>query len=179
MSEKNKAIFLDRDGTINVEKNYLYKTEEFEFLPGVVEGLKRLQESGYLLIVITNQSGIARGYYTEEDFHVLNQFMIDVLEREGVHITDVFYCPHLPDAKIEKYRVDCNCRKPKLGMFYEAVRKWNIELEHSWAIGDKERDLAICHESGCKGIIVGKNNKSGAFMAVPSFINCVDIINSR
>ena len=158
-TERNKAVFLDRDGTINVEKHYLYKIEDFELLPSVVEGLKKLQEAGYLLIVITNQSGIARGYYTEEEYNRLNQHMLGVLESKGVYISDVFYCPHLPDAKIEKYRVDCNCRKPKLGMFYDAVKKWNIDLEQSWAIGDKERDLAICDGTGCRGIIVGTVNR--------------------
>ena len=154
MCGKNKAIFLDRDGTINVDKQYLYKVEDFAFLPGVVDGLKKLQNEGYLLIVITNQSGIGRGYYTEENFHVLNQFMIDVLEQEGVYITDVFYCPHLPDAKIEEYRVDCDCRKPKLGMFYEAAEKWDVDFSKSWAIGDKYRDIAICDKTECRGILL-------------------------
>lgn len=150
----NKAVFLDRDGTINVDKHYLYKLNDFEFLPGVVEGLKLLQEAGYLLIVITNQSGIARGFYTEEDCKELNNHMKELLEEDNIHITDVFYCPHLPNAAVEKYRVNCECRKPKLGLFYEAARKWNIDFNRSWAIGDKERDCAICDITGCKGIIL-------------------------
>lgn len=153
----NKAIFLDRDGTINVEKHYLHKIEDFEFLPGVIEGLKLLQEAGYLLIVITNQSGIARGYYNEEDFQKLNEWMIEKLKENGVNISKVYYCPHLPDANIEKYRIECECRKPKLGMYKTAIKEFDIDLDESWAIGDKIRDLAICEKTGCRGMLVNFN----------------------
>lgn len=155
----NKAIFLDRDGTINVEKNYLYKIEDFEFLPGVVDALKQLQRAGYLLIVITNQSGIGRGYYTEKDFRKLNNWMVATLKEQGVTITDVYYCPHLPDAQIAKYRMNCNCRKPKLGLFEQAVREHNIDLSKSYAIGDKIRDCAICRKTLYGGFLIGKNEK--------------------
>ncbi len=157
----NKAIFLDRDGTINLEKNYLYKIEDFEFLPGVIDALKLLQEAGYLLIIITNQSGIGRGYYTENDFHKLNRWMVATLKEQGVTITDVYYCPHLPDAKIQKYRKDCKCRKPKLGMFMRAIADHDIDLSQSYAIGDKIRDCAICETTDCKGFLIdGDDNKS-------------------
>lgn len=156
----NKAIFLDRDGTINVEKNYLYKIEDFEFLPGVIEGLKLLQDAGFLLIIITNQSGIGRGFYTEKDFHILNKWMSEKLKENGVNITSVYYCPHLPDAAIEKYRIECDCRKPKLGMFNKAVKDYNIDLSQCYSIGDKIRDCAICNNSSCLGFLVGNNEKS-------------------
>lgn len=155
----NKAIFLDRDGTINVEKNYLYKIEDFDFLPGVIDALKKLQQAGFLLIVITNQSGIGRGYYTEADFQTLNSWMIDTLNNHGVYITDVYYCPHLADAQIEKYRKDCNCRKPKLGMYEQAVIDHSITLSESYAIGDKIRDCAICEQTPCRGYLIGENEK--------------------
>lgn len=155
----NKAVFLDRDGTINVDKGYLCKKDDFELLPGVVEGLQKLEKTGYLLIIVTNQSGIARGFYTEEDFKELNDYMISMLKQQGVNITDVFYCPHLPDAKVKKYRMKCKCRKPKLGMYFEAMKKWRIDLSKSWAIGDKERDCAICLETECRGIIISKKDK--------------------
>ena len=155
---KNKAIFLDRDGTINVDKGYVHKIEDFEFIPGVIEALRVLQSKGYLLIVITNQSGIARGYYSEEDFQKLNSYMISEFEKNGVVISDVLYCPHLPDAPIVAYRKSCNCRKPGLGLFEKAIDKWNIDLSRSYAIGDKERDLSICLNSECKGILF-ENNK--------------------
>ncbi len=155
----NKAIFLDRDGTINVEKNYLYKIEDFEFLPGVIEALKKLQNAGYLLIIITNQSGIGRGYYTEADFQKLNDWMITTLKKQGVIITDVYYCPHLPDAQVEIYRKNCDCRKPKLGMYKQAIIDHDIVLSESYAIGDKMRDCAICEGTACKGFLIGNNEK--------------------
>lgn len=155
----NKAIFLDRDGTINVEKHYLYKINDFEFLPGVVDALRKLQQAGYLLIIITNQSGIARGYYTEEDFQKLNDWMISTLREQGVTIADVYFCPHLPDAQVPEYRKDCSCRKPQLGMYQQAILDYNIQIGHSYAIGDKIRDCAICESTPCKGFLIGKNEK--------------------
>lgn len=156
----SKAIFLDRDGTINVEKHYLYRREEFEFLPGVIDALRQLRSAGYLLIVITNQSGIARGYYTEADFLKLNDWMVGTLKELGIHIADVYYCPHLPDAALEKYRRDCECRKPKLGMYRQAVLEHDIDLSQSYAIGDKIRDCAICEATDCQGFLIGHNEKS-------------------
>ena len=153
----NKAVFLDRDGTINVEKHYLYKIEEFEFLPGALEAMQKLQDSGYLLIIITNQSGIARGYYTEEDYFRLNRWMEKQLEEKGIRISLSLFCPHHPSAKIEKYKVDCNCRKPKTGMFLEAIAKLNIDLAESYAVGDKIRDCAICTDTECHGFLIGNN----------------------
>lgn len=155
----NKAIFLDRDGTINVEKHYLYKIEDFEFLPGVVDALKTLQKAGYLIIIITNQSGIGRGYYTEADFQKLNDWMIFTLKQQGVMIADVYFCPHLPDAEVESYRKDCSCRKPKLGMYQRAILDYNIQIGHSYAIGDKIRDCAICESTPCKGFLIGDNEE--------------------
>lgn len=162
----NKAIFLDRDGTINVEKNYLYKIDDFEFLPGVTDSLRRLQDAGYLLIIITNQSGIARGYYSEKDFQKLNAWMINELRKQGVIITDVYYCPHLPDAQIEDYRKDCECRKPKLGMYEQAVCEHDIDLSQSYAIGDKIRDCAICESTPCRGFLIGENEKKEVLQKV-------------
>ncbi len=153
----NKAIFLDRDGTINVEKDYLYKIDEFEFLPRVPEALRLLQAAGFLLIIVTNQSGMARGYYSEEDFLKLNKWMISTLEAEGIHISRVYYCPHHPEGTIEKYRIDCNCRKPRLGMYEQAATDFDISFSESYAIGDKMRDCAICNVSDCRGYLVGNN----------------------
>ena len=159
MEMKEKAVFLDRDGTINVEKDYLYKIEDFEFLPGVIEGLHLLQDAGYLLIIITNQSGIARGYYTEEDYHTLNNWMLRELKSKGISISAVYYCPHHPDAKMKAYRTDCNCRKPGLGMYEQAIKDFNIDLSYSFSIGDKIRDSAICETSSCQGYLIATNEK--------------------
>ncbi len=153
----NKAVFLDRDGTINVDKGYLYKIEDFEYLPGAVEGLRLLQNQGYLLIIVTNQSGIARGYYTEEDYKKNDGWLKADLESKGVHISASYYCPHLPDAPVAKYRCECECRKPRTGLFWQARKDFDIDMSRSIAIGDKNRDLAICQEAPVKGILLGKD----------------------
>lgn len=186
----NKAVFLDRDGTINIEKNYLYKKEDFVFLPGVIDALKQLQEDGFLLIVITNQSGIARGYYSEEDFITLNTWMLSTLKKNGINITAVYFCPHLPDAQIEKYRTNCECRKPKLGMYKKAIKDYDIDLSQSFAIGDKIRDCAICTHSDCKGFLVGNNENRNIISEVQlgkrkniryaeNLLECVRQINKK
>ena len=150
----NKAVFLDRDGTINIDKHYLYKWEDFDYLDGVIEGLKLLSDMGYLLIVITNQSGIGRGYFSEVDYKKLEEALKSDLLEKGIRLTDFFYCPHLPDALVEKYRKNCNCRKPELGLFFQAVEKYDIDLNKSYAIGDRVRDLTICKASGAKGFLL-------------------------
>lgn len=153
-SKKNRAIFLDRDGTINVEKGYLYKIQDFEYIEGVIEALKKLYEAGFLLAVITNQSGIARGYYTEEDFHKLNDWMKDDLNKKGVSIAGTYYCPHHPESMIHEYRINCECRKPRIGLFQQAANDFDIDMEHSYAIGDKYRDVAVCEKMPVQGILL-------------------------
>ena len=153
----NKAIFLDRDGTINVEKEYLFRIEDFEFLPGVINSLKMIKDNGYLIIIITNQSGIARGYYTEDDFRKLNDWMLDELKTQGIIVDAVYYCPHHPNAKVEQYRAYCNCRKPGLGLFDKAINDFDIDLSKSYAIGDKIRDCSICDSSPCRGFLIANN----------------------
>jgi len=120
-----KTVFLDRDGTINEEVSYLHKVEDFRFLPGVVEGMKRLYDSGFSLVVLTNQAGIGRGYYTEKDAENVHRFMREALAKEGVTLSGIYYCPHHPEA-IPPYKVDCPCRKPKAGLFYQA--EWDLLL---------------------------------------------------
>ncbi len=155
----NKAIFLDRDGTINVEKQYLYKIEDFEFLPGAVDALKLMQSEGFKIIIITNQSGIARGFYSETDFLLLNEWMVSELGRLGVVVDKVYYCPHHPEAQIEKYKCDCTCRKPKIGLFEQAINDFQLDVSKCYAIGDKERDCSICLTSDCKGFLIENNEK--------------------
>lgn len=153
----NKCVFLDRDGTINVEKHYLYRIEDFEFLPGSIEALRMLQAANYKLIIITNQSGIARGYYTEKDFLILNEWMLAELAKQGVNIDRVYYCPHHPNATIKGYRINCTCRKPKTGLFLKAAKDYSLDLSRCFAIGDKVRDLALCEESDVRGFLIGEN----------------------
>lgn len=150
----NRAVFLDRDGTINVDKHYLHRIEDFEFIPKAVDGLRMLHDAGFLLIIVTNQSGIARGYYSEEDYIRLNNWMLGELEKTGVKIAASYYCPHLPDAQVTKYRVECKCRKPGTALFEQARDEFDINLQESWAIGDRMRDLSICDEGKCRGILI-------------------------
>ena len=137
----NRALFLDRDGVINIEVNYLYKTEDFEFVSGILELCKHYQDKGYIIIVVTNQSGIDRGYYSESDFNILTSWMINQFLKYGINIKKVYFCPHHPDFSIE-----CECRKPKPGMILDAKNEFNIDLENSILIGDKESDIeaAVC-----------------------------------
>ncbi len=152
--KKEKAVFLDRDGTINIERNYLYKISDFEYIDGVIEGLQMLVKAGYLLFIITNQSGIARGYYSEQEFLVLNEWMLADLREKGIPIAKVSYCPHLPEAINKSYQRECECRKPKLGMFYEIIINFNIDEKKSYAVGDKMRDVAIAGQSEITGILL-------------------------
>ena len=151
----NKAVFLDRDGTINVEKNYLYRIDDFEFLPQALDGMKMLYDAGYLLIIITNQSGIARGFYTEEDYEKLTDHMKQVCSDYGVEFTDILYCPHLKGAIVPEYDKECDCRKPATGLFKQTIEKYDIDLSESYAIGDKMRDLTICIDTSCRGYLIG------------------------
>ena len=125
-----KTVFLDRDGTINEEVSYLHKVEDFRFLPGVVEGMKILYEQGFQLVVITNQAGIGRGYYTEEDAERLHRYMREELKKQGVHLQGIYYCPHHLEG-LPPYNTDCPCRKPKAGLFYQAERDMLLEERNS------------------------------------------------
>ena len=148
-----KTIFLDRDGVIYREINYLNKIEEFEFINGIFDACAYLINLDYNLIIITNQSGISRGFYTENDFKIITSWMLSEFKKNNINILDVFHCPHLPDAK-------CNCRKPKPGMFLEAKVKYNIDMENSWMIGDNESDIVAANNSGIsKTILVGSGHK--------------------
>lgn len=154
-----KAVFLDRDGTINIEKNYLYRIEDFEYIDGAVEALHILEGLGYLLIVITNQSGIARGYYTEEDFEYLNQWMLTDLVQKGIHIAQIYHCPHYSGGVVKKYAVECGCRKPGTKLFWQAQKEFWIDMNYSYAIGDNMRDISVCLESSVQGIILDKSGQ--------------------
>jgi len=135
-----KAIFLDRDGVINIEKNYLYKIEDFEFVDGVFETLSHLQSLGYKLFIITNQSGIGRGYYSLDDFNLLTKWMKKEFENSNIIISQVELCPHSPND-------GCNCRKPKIGMIDNILKNHNIDLEKSWLIGDKSSDIKCANNA--------------------------------
>lgn len=149
-----RVIFLDRDGTINEDRNYLYCVDDFQYKDGVIEGLKKLTDMGYMSIVITNQSGIARGMYTEDEFRELNDWMIKDLKQKGIDVQETLYCPHHPEASVDEYKRICDCRKPDTGLFWRASEKYGINMDGSFAIGDRLRDLAIVNESKVRGILI-------------------------
>jgi len=145
-----KIVFLDRDGVINKEVGYLHKVADFEFIEGVFDACQYFQSLGYQVIIVTNQSGIERGYYTEEDFHIVTDWMLKQFKHNGIEVLDVFYCPHGPES-------DCSCRKPKPGMFIQADGKHHIDMSNSWMIGDKEADIQAANSAGISNTILVKS----------------------
>tara|TARA_B100000787_G_scaffold170218_2_gene164913 strand:- start:91 stop:615 length:525 start_codon:yes stop_codon:yes gene_type:complete len=159
-----KTIFLDRDGIINKEINYLYRIEDCIFIREIFETCQYFQKLGYKIIIITNQSGISRGYYNEKDFHKLTSWMLEQFTLKGVNILDVFYCPHGPKSI-------CKCRKPNPGMFLEAKIKHNISMDFSWMIGDNEIDIEAANRAGIHNTILIKgNNLVNSNMSKAKFI---------
>lgn len=139
----NKALFLDRDGTINIEKNYLFRIEDFEFREGIFEVAKAFFDRGYLIFVVTNQSGIARGFYSEEDFQLLTNWMKVQFRQNGVEITKVYHCPHHPD-----FTGECVCRKPEPGLILKAFQEYKLNPDECVLIGDSERDTESGKRAG-------------------------------
>jgi D-glycero-D-manno-heptose 1,7-bisphosphate phosphatase len=150
---KQKAIFIDRDGVINIEKDYLYKIDDFEFIDGVFSSLRYLQTLGYLLFIITNQSGIGRKYYTVDDFNILTKWMLKKFEDNNIIINDIQYCPHTPQE-------NCECRKPKTLMIDNICLKFDIDLDKSWLIGDKNSDILCAKNANIKNTIQVKSGHS-------------------
>lgn len=145
-----KGLFLDRDGVVNIEKNYLYKIEDFEFFDGIFEALKIVQDLGYKIFIITNQSGIGRGYYTKDDFFKLTSWMIEEFKKNEIEVSQVEFCPHGPDD-------NCLCRKPKTGMIDNILKEHEIDLENSWLVGDKDSDIKCAKNAGIKNTIQVKS----------------------
>lgn len=145
------AIFLDRDGTINVEKNYLYKQDDWEWIPGSIEAIKGFNELGFLVIVATNQSGVARGLYSQEDVHRLHSYVDRLLAETGARIDAYYYCPHHPDYGDIR---ECPCRKPRPGLLLKAQHDYNIDLNSSFMIGDKFSDILTGQTVGTAAILV-------------------------
>jgi D-glycero-D-manno-heptose 1,7-bisphosphate phosphatase len=143
-----RAAFIDRDGVINEERAFVHRVEDFVFIPGAVDALRELRAGGYLLVVVTNQSGIARGLYGESDYLTLTAYMRAQLHAAGVVLDSVQYCPHLPSAPLERYRLDCDCRKPRSGMFLRAIRELAIDVGKSILIGDRASDIEAGRAAG-------------------------------
>lgn len=153
-SSKCRAVFLDRDGTINEEKDYLHRIEDFEFIPGASVAIRRLREAGFLVIVVTNQSGVARGYYTLEDVAILHRHMQRVLESTGAAVDGIYVCPHHPVEGVGEYRRECDCRKGRPGMLLRAAEEHGVDLRRSYMIGDKVADIEAGEMAGCLPLMV-------------------------
>lgn len=162
LKNKQKAIFLDRDGTINKYVGFLRNIEDFELLPGVAEAIKRINESGYLAIVITNQPVIARGEVTWEQLDEIHNKMGTLLGQEGSYLDDIYFCPHHPDkgfeGEIPELKINCDCRKPKPGLLIKAAEDFNIDLSRSWMVGDGKNDILAGKNAGCKTALIGSED---------------------
>lgn len=160
LGNPQKAVFLDRDGTINRYVGFLRSAEEFELLPDVARTIKKLNISGYLVIVVTNQPVIARGEVTVEQLQEIHNKMETILGHGGAYVDAIYYCPHHPHAgyegEITELKMECNCRKPKPGMFFKAAEEFNIDLKQSWMIGDSENDILAGKAAGCNTVFIGK-----------------------
>ncbi|MFX1378920.1 MAG: D-glycero-beta-D-manno-heptose 1,7-bisphosphate 7-phosphatase [Promethearchaeota archaeon] len=169
MSEKKKAIFLDRDGVINREVNHLSNPDDFEFIEGSIEALKILKQKGFLLIIITNQAGIARGIFTEETLIKIHDKMIARLKQDEIELDEIYYCPHHPD-----FTGPCNCRKPHPGMILKAEIKYDIDLANSYFVGDTLNDIQTGKAANCKTVLVltgyGKEEQKNIGAVIPDMI---------
>lgn len=153
LTEK-KAVFLDRDGTINEEKDYLWRIEDFAFIPGAPEAIRRIREAGYKVIVVTNQSGVARGYFSHEDVDRLHEHIQQELAKIGTAVDGFYLCPHHPERGQGEFKVDCDCRKGRPGMLLQAAAEHGIDLAASWMVGDKRADLEAGRAAGCRSLLV-------------------------
>jgi D-glycero-D-manno-heptose 1,7-bisphosphate phosphatase len=167
-----KCIFLDRDGVINKDINYLYKIDDFVFIDGIFDICHYFKELGYKIIVITNQSGIYRNLYTESDYQKLSKWMVNQFKLNQIDILDIYHCPHGPKSK-------CSCRKPKAGMLIEAKQQHKIDMKKSWMVGDKERDIEAALSAGIRNtILLSNSSKSRAKYIVDSLSKINQVIDS-
>jgi len=171
--KKQKALFLDRDGIINIDHGYVSKIEDFHFSSGIFELLHLFVNQGYLLFIVTNQSGIGRGYYTQDDFDTLTQWMLDTFKKNNIHIQKVLYCPHAPDET-------CLCRKPKTGMIDDILKHYSINLEQSWLIGDKQSDIHLARNSHiAHTILIAKEDVAKSEYHFTSILECYNVLKKK
>lgn len=184
LKNKQKAIFIDRDGTINKYMGFLHFIDDFELLPKAAEAIKLINSSGYLAIVITNQPIIARGEITYDELETIHNKMETLLGLEGAYIDGLYFCPHHPHkgykGEITELKIECDCRKPKPGMLLKAARDFNINLNNSWMIGDSERDIKAGQNAGCKTILINYdvNKNFGQDLSTSNLLEAVQKIVS-
>lgn len=180
-----KAAFLDRDGVLNVDCGYVHRWEDFKFIPGAIEGMRRLQDIGYLLVIVTNQSGISRGKYTTQEYAGLMRTVWDFLYKRGVFLSGMYHCPHHPHGVVAEYSIVCGCRKPAPGLILKAARDLNLDLCQSILVGDNITDIEAANAAGVgKAYLITRDTKSvcdfgksiQADGAYPSLLACVSSI---
>lgn len=174
----NKAFFLDRDGTINIDTGYVGSPDKLELIPKAAEAIKMMNDCGYLVIVISNQSGVARGFFTLEDVERVNRRLNEMLEENGAHIDAFYCCPHLPDGVVKEYAMECDCRKPKLGLFRQAIEDFELDAKECYACGDRARDVEGLVELGVPGShlgIIDGEDKDGHYINMENFFGCMAI----
>ena len=154
MTTKRPAVLLDRDGTINADAGYIDRLERLEIYPFAIDAIRLFRRAGYLVVVLTNQAGVAQGMYGEDFVETTARYLAEQAKLGDTQIDGHYYCPHSPDAVVERYRVDCDCRKPKAGMARRAAEELGIDLSRSVVIGDRWRDLAVAQAVGARGIMV-------------------------
>ncbi len=156
-----KAVFFDRDGTLNVDVHYLHRVEDFAWMPDAKEAVRYLNDRGYLVFVITNQSGVARGYFPEQDVLTVYEWMQNDLKKSGAHFDGMYYCPHHPHGSVPEYTKDCDCRKPKPGLINAACEKYHIDKRQSLLFGDKVSDMECAENAHIRGV----RYQSGSLLA--------------
>lgn len=182
MSNAKPAVFLDRDGVINKDNGYVSNVDDFEFLDGVIEACIELKKKGYLIVVITNQSGIARGYFTEEEFNTLTEWMDWSMADRGIDLDGIYYCPHHSEKGQGEFKIDCECRKPKPGMLMSAIEDLNIDVKASILVGDKVSDVQAGIAAGIETNYLVRTGKEitteGESLATDVFNDLAAIVNS-
>jgi D-glycero-D-manno-heptose 1,7-bisphosphate phosphatase len=163
------AIFFDRDGVLNKDRDYVYKIDDWYWIEGAIEAIKRCNELDYYVFVVTNQSGIGRGYYTEEDVHTIHTYMEDELKNHGAHIDAIRYCPHHRDALIIEYQMECKCRKPAPGMLRDLLSCWPVDISRSVLVGDKPTDLEAAKQAGIEALLY-KGGNLHAFLKINGYL---------
>jgi D-glycero-D-manno-heptose 1,7-bisphosphate phosphatase len=173
------AVFLDRDGVLNVDRGYVHRPDQIEWIPGSREAIKRFNDAGYLVFVVSNQSGVARGYFSEEDVRALHRWMASELQAVGAHVDAFEYCPHHPEGTVARYRRVSGHRKPAPGMVLDCLARWPVNKDESFLIGDKDTDVEAAEAAGIRGYRFPGGNLLDFVDALPSYMPTRSVMPGR